>query len=152
MTPSDTSDSPGSVRTVGKGGSQPTQSEDDPTVVLAKGVNGAVGNERLTALAGATLLALILVELATTVRVGALLTVHVFVGTMLAGPLAVKLGSTGYRFLRYYTKAPAYVRRGPPRPALRFTAPLLIASTLILVGSGIELMLVGPANLGPFEA
>ena len=80
-----------------------------------KGRSGVVGNERLTALAGAVLLVLILVELVSSANLHALLPLHVFVGVLLAGPLVVKLGSTGYRFVRYYTRSPAYVRSGPHR-------------------------------------
>src|SRR5215469_12887344 len=82
------------------------------------GQSAVVGNERMTALAGAVLLVLILVELVSAVILHTLLSVHVFFGVLLAGPLVVKLGSTGYRFLRYYTGSPAFVRRGPPYPAL----------------------------------
>jgi hypothetical protein len=57
----------------------------------------------------------------------------------------IKLGSTGYRFLRYYAGARAYVRKGPPRLPLRVLAVPLVAATLILVGSGIGLLVVGPA-------
>src|SRR5256884_3155853 len=81
--------------------------------------SAVVGNERMTALAGAVLLVLILVEIVTSARLRTLLSAHVFVGVLLAGPLAVKIGSTGYRFLRYYTRSPAFVHRGPPRLALR---------------------------------
>ncbi len=63
-------------------------------------LEGVVGNERLTALAGAVLLALILVEVVTLPNLRELLSVHVLVGVLLAGPLAVKIGSTGYRFVR----------------------------------------------------
>jgi hypothetical protein len=105
---------------------------------------GVIGNERLTALAGGVLLVLIVVELATTASLHTLLSLHVVVGVLLTGPLAVKLGSTGYRFVRYYTAAPAYVRRGPPRLALRVLAPLLVATTLALIGSGIGLLIAGP--------
>src|SRR5437763_7423314 len=110
--------------------------------------SGVVGNERLTALAGAVLLVLILVELVSVVNLHALLPIHVFVGVLLAGPLVVKLGSTGYRFLRYYTRSPAYVRRGPPRLPLRLLAPLLLVTTLVVIGSGIGLVVTGPAQAG----
>jgi hypothetical protein len=110
------------------------------------GRRGVMGNERLTALAGAVLLVLIVLELATTASLRTLLSAHVFVGVLLSGPLAVKLGSTGYRFARYYTRAPAYVRRGPPRLPLRVLAPLLLAATLAVIGSGIGLVLAGPAQ------
>jgi hypothetical protein len=111
--------------------------------------SGVTGNERMTALAGALLLALILVELATLPNLRALLSVHVFAGVIMAGPLAVKLGSTGYRFGRYYTRSPAYVRRGKPPLAFRLLAPLLIVTTLAVIGSGIGLVAIGPALAGP---
>jgi len=110
--------------------------------------SGVVGNERLTALAGAVLLVLILVELVSTANLHALLPIHIFVGVLLAGPLVVKLGSTSYRFLRYYTRAPAYVRGGPPHLPLRVLAPLLLVTTLAVVGSGIGLVVTGPAQSG----
>jgi hypothetical protein len=112
---------------------------------------GVAGNERLTALAGAALLVLLVIELVTVPALRVLLAVHVFVGVLLAGPLVVKLGSTGYRFLRYYTGAPAFVRKGPPRLGLRLLAPLLVATTLLLVGSGIGLLVTGPILAGPLR-
>src|SRR6266571_8126125 len=111
--------------------------------------SAVVGNERMTALAGAVLLVLILVELVTSASLRTLLSAHVFVGVLLAGPLAVKIGSTGYRFLRYYTRSPAFVRRGPPRLPLRVLAPLLVVTTLVVIGSGIGLVVTGPAQAGP---
>src|SRR6266436_6233606 len=111
--------------------------------------SAVVGNERMTALAGVVLLVLILVELVSAAILRTLLSVHVFVGVLLAGPLVVKLGSTFSRFLRYYTKSPAFVRKGPPRLPLRVLAPLLIATTLVVIGSGIGLVVTGPAQAGP---
>jgi hypothetical protein len=111
--------------------------------------SGVVGNERLTALAGAVLLVLILVELVSSAYLRALLPTHVFVGVLLAGPLLVKIGSTFYRFLRYYTGSPAFVRKGPPRLPLRVLGPLLLVTTLVVVGSGIGLVVTGPAQAGP---
>ena len=82
-----------------------------------------VGNERLTALAGAVLLVLLLVDIVSSASLHALLPIHIFVGVLLVGPLVVKIGSTSYRFLRYYSGSPAYVRRGPPRLPLRTRTP-----------------------------
>ena len=110
---------------------------------------GVMGNERLTALAGAVLLLLMVVELVTVANLRAGLSLHVLLGVLLAGPLAVKLGSTSYRFLRYYTRAPAYVRKGSPRLPLRLLAPLLVATTLVVIGSGIGLVVTGPLRPGP---
>jgi hypothetical protein len=113
-----------------------------------EGRSGVVGNERLTALAGAVLLVLILLELVSAANLHALLPLHIFAGVLLAGPLVVKLGSTGYRFVRYYTRSSAYVRSGPPRLLLRVLAPLLLVTTLVVVGSGIGLVVAGPAQAG----
>jgi hypothetical protein len=113
---------------------------------------GVAANEQLTAMAGAALLVVFVVELATVSNLGTLLSVHVFVGVLMAGPLAVKLGSTGWRFIRYYTGNPAFVRHGPPPLPLRLLAPLVVASTLAVVGSGIALVVTGPASPGPFVA
>jgi hypothetical protein len=111
--------------------------------------SAVVGNERLTALAGAVLLVLFVIELVTVPNLRTLLSVHVLVGILLVGPLAVKLGSTGYRFLRYYTGSPAYVRKGPPHLPLRLLAPLLVVATLVMIGSGIGLVVTGPLYPGP---
>jgi hypothetical protein len=109
-------------------------------------------NRRLTAAAGAALLAAIVAELATLAHLGTLLSVHVFVGVLMAGPLTIKLGSTGWRFVRYYTGSPAFVREGPPPLALRMVAPVLVASTVGVIGTGFALVVTGPARPGPFVA
>ncbi len=111
--------------------------------------SAVVGNERMTGLAGAVLLVLILIELVSAAILRTLLSIHVFAGVLLAGPLVVKLGSTFWRFLRYYTGSPAFVRRGPPHLALRVMAPLLIVTTLVVIGSGIGLVVTGPLSAGP---
>jgi hypothetical protein len=72
--------------------------------------------------------------------------IHIFVGVFITFPLLVKMGSTGYRFLRYYTGSPAFVQKGPPRLVMRLLAPLLLIATLSLVTSGITLALLGPTN------
>jgi len=111
---------------------------------------GVAGNGRLTALASAVLVVLLFIEIATTPALSALVQPHVFIGVLLAGPLLVKLGSTGYRFFRYYAGAPAYVRKGPPRLALRLLAPLLVVTTLALMATGVALLVTGPDDPGPF--
>jgi len=107
-----------------------------------------IGNERITALAGAVLFVLLLVEIVSAAILHTLMPIHVFVGVLLTGPLVVKLGSTGWRFLRYYTGSPTFVRRGPPYLALRIMAPLLIATTILVIGSGIGLVITGPRSTG----
>lgn len=105
---------------------------------------GVIGNERLTALVSLVLLVLIIVELATSAFLRLWLPTHTVVGVLLAGPLLLKMGSTGWRVLRYYTRAPAYVRRGPPPLVLRVLGPVLLITTLVMIGSGIGLVVTGP--------
>jgi len=86
---------------------------------------------------------LLAVEGATILRIRQLLSVHIFVGMLLLGPVALKLASTGYRFVRYYWRSGEYVQLGPPAPLMRFlVAPVLVLSTLTLFASGIALLAV----------
>jgi tellurite resistance protein TehA-like permease len=48
--------------------------------------------------------------------------------------------------MRYYTRNKAYRLEGAPRLLLRLLAPLLVASTLSLFGSGVALIAVGHGN------
>jgi hypothetical protein len=68
---------------------------------------------------------------------------HIFLGLLLLPPVALKLGGTTWRFLRYYGGSQPYRKAGPPRLALRLLAPLLVASTLSLFGTGVALIVVG---------
>ncbi len=102
-----------------------------------------IGNERLTAAVGLLLLAPILVEVATILLgVHTFMSVHVFVGLALIPPLLLKLGSTTWRFARYYTRSRPYVALGPPQIVMRLLAPLLVAATVVLFGSGVAMGLV----------
>ncbi len=108
---------------------------------------GSEGNARLTATAGLVLLVLLAIEGVTILSIRQLLSVHVFVGLLLIPPVALKLGVTGYRFLRYYTRAAEYVRKGPPLLLMRMlVAPGLIAATLVVFGTGVALLAVGPGG------
>jgi hypothetical protein len=104
------------------------------------------GNERLTVQAGAVLFVLLAVLGVTIVRIGQLTWLHLFLGLLLIGPLVLKLASTGYRFVRYYTGAPAYRGKGPPPAALRVLAPLLVVDTLVIFVSGVVLLFAGPSS------
>jgi len=108
---------------------------------------GPPGNERLTAAVGLVLLVLLTAETLTTLSARSLLPVHLFLGLLLLPPVALKLASTGWRFVRYYAGDKLYRHEGPPRLLLRLLAPLLIASTLVLFGSGIALAVVGHGGL-----
>jgi hypothetical protein len=104
---------------------------------------GPPGNERLTTSTGLALLLLLAVEALTTLSLRSYLPVHIFLGLLLLPPVALKLASPGWRFLRYYTGNEAYRHEGPPRLLLRMLAPLLVASTLTLFGSGVALIVAG---------
>lgn len=105
---------------------------------------GSVRNERLTATTAVVLIALLAVEGVTILFLRALLPVHIFVGMLLIPPVALKLASTGYRFLRYYTRDPVYVEHGPPHIVMRALAPLLVAATLGVLSTGVALLVLGP--------
>ncbi len=109
-----------------------------------KSTGGTEGNERLTSIAGALIFVLLAAEGVTILSVRSLFTAHAFIGVMLIGPLSVKLGSTGYRFFRYYTGSEPYRWKGPPQPVLRILAPVLAASTLAVIGTGVALLVAGP--------
>lgn len=108
---------------------------------------GTEGNARLTGLTGLVLLVLLAVEGVTILDIRPLLSVHVFVGLLLIPPVLLKLASTGYRLVRYYTRAAEYVRKGPPLLLMRMlVAPGLVAATLVVFTTGVTLLVVGPGG------
>ncbi|WP_106347235.1 hypothetical protein [Antricoccus suffuscus] len=107
------------------------------------------GNSRLTAVSGMMLFALLAVEGVTVLNVRGMITLHVYLGILLVGPVLLKCASTIYRFVRYYTGAPAYVQKGPPHPILRLLGPVVILSSLAVLGTGIGLVFVGPDHSEP---
>jgi len=128
---------------------QPRTWRPQPTATRVKRPfgGGVKGNDHLTAVTGAVLLVLLAIEGVTIPFLHRLLTVHIFVGMLLLGPVALKLASAGYRVVRYYAGSPEYVRRGPPAPAMRvLVAPALVLSTLTLFGTGVGLIVVGPGR------
>jgi hypothetical protein len=104
------------------------------------------GNERLTAMTGAVLLVLFIVECLTLLNLGGFLTLHVFLGMVLLGPVCLKIGSTLWRFTRYYTGSEPYVRKGPPGPLQRVLGPFVILTTLAVLGTGVALVVEGPQD------
>lgn len=113
------------------------------------GAGGTEGNERLTTLTGLLLIVLLAVLGVTIIRIGQLLWLHLFLGLVLIGPLALKLASTGYRFIRYYTHDAAYRRKGPPAPALRVLGPLVVLFTVLVFATGVALLLLGQSSRDP---
>jgi len=113
--------------------------------------DGVAGNARLTAGAAVVLLVLLAAEGVTIPFIGPLVGPHVFIGMLLIPPILLKLGSTGYRFVRYYGGAPAYRHKGPPALALRVLAPGVVLTTLALFGSGVALLLAEPDDSGTLK-
>jgi hypothetical protein len=113
---------------------------------------GTAGNELLTSVTGAALIVLLAVIGVTILRIGQLLSVHLFVGLVLLGPLALKLASTGYRFARYYTGNPRYRGKGAPPMQLRLMAPVVVVSTVAVMASGVALLVAGPQARGTLLA
>jgi hypothetical protein len=92
-------------------------------------------------------LILLAVEGATILQISSHVSIHVFVGMLLIPPVLLKIGSTSWRFVRYYTGTAAYVRKGPPPPLLRLLGPFIVILTLVMLGSGVALVL-SPKTFG----
>lgn len=109
---------------------------------------GTEGNEQLTAMASVILFVLFAVIGLTILRIRQLIWLHLFLGLLLLGPVVLKMGSTGYRFARYYTGDRAYRDKGPPEIGLRLIAPIVVFTTVIVFVSGVLLLFHGPNNRG----
>jgi hypothetical protein len=110
-------------------------------------LGGPDGNARLTSATAVLLLVLLALEGVTILFIRPLISVHVFVGLMLIPPIALKLGSTGWRVLRYYTGSRPYVAQGPPHPYMRVVvAPLVVVTTLAVFGTGVAMLAVRPRD------
>jgi hypothetical protein len=107
---------------------------------------GTDGNELLTNITGIVLLPLLAIIGLTILRMRQLISVHLFVGLLLLGPVALKMGSTGYRFIRYYARNPVYRKKGPPEPILRMIAPVVVITTVVVFISGLLLLFGGPSS------
>lgn len=118
----------------------PAAANDDDTD------EGVAANARLTGMTALVLLVLLAVEGYRILRVGAHLTLHVMIGMILVPPVLLKIGSTSWRFARYYLGSPAYRRKGPPPVLLRLLRPIVVVLTLAVLGSGIALLL-GPSSM-----
>jgi hypothetical protein len=111
---------------------------------------GPDGNEILTTANGGILIVLLAALGLTIVFKSRLLVEHLFIGLLLLGPVALKLASTGYRLVRYYTRDRDYLLRGPPVIALRLLGPLVVVLSLIVFATGVALLLTGPTGREPW--
>ena len=57
-------------------------------------------------------------------------------------PVLLKIGSTDYRFVRYFPGSSAYRRKGRPTLVLRVFRSLVVVTTFTVLVSGIALMFV----------
>jgi hypothetical protein len=113
---------------------------DDP---VRPRTGGPAGNARLTAWLGILLLAASLVECGTLVSLQRLVAVHIFVGALLV-PLALfKTAATTWRMVRYYAGSADYRRAGPPPLLLRLLGPLVVLTSLAVLGTGLALIALG---------
>lgn len=120
----------------------------------AAGLLAVPANARLTSLTGALLLVLLVLQVLSALLFALLSLnvvlpaapifdvvqpVHFFVGFLLMPLIVIKLASVGYRFGAYYLRDAEYHEAGPPPWLARLLAPLLVASAVVLFGSGVEM-------------
>jgi len=113
------------------------------SAISPRRLGGVEGNEILTSAAAAGLVLLLAAEGITVVHMRGLLSAHMFIGLVLIPPVALKLGSTGYRIVSYYSGLRAYQAKGPPPLPLRLMAPVLVASVIAVLASGVALLVTG---------
>jgi hypothetical protein len=119
---------------------------EDPT---SPRTGGPAGNARLTAWTGLILLVFFLAETATLVSVGALITVHILIGAFLVPLVLLKTATTGWRIARYYVGSADYRQAGPPPLLLRLLGPIVVFTSLAIVGSGLALIALGHSAYTP---
>ena len=107
---------------------------------------GVAGNALLTAWTGLIILALSLAQLLTLFDVTGLISWHVAIGALLTPVAVAKTATTGWRLMRYYSHHDAYAESGPPPLLLRILGPVVVASTLSLLASGIWLIIDGQSS------
>ncbi len=108
------------------------------------------GNARITGLVGAILLIVLAIEGYTLLDVRGMFTLHVFIGLFVIPMIFVKIGTTAFRFFRYYRGTEAYRRKGPPHPILRIGAPVVVVSTVGMLVAGVITLAVGPRHREPW--
>jgi hypothetical protein len=111
---------------------------------------GTDGNEQLTTVTGAVLIVLLAVIGFTIPQLRQFISVHLFVGMLLIGPVLLKMASTGYRFICYYTGDAEYRRKGPPELILRLLGPVVVLTTVVVFATGIALLIAGPQHRSPW--
>ena len=111
---------------------------------------GTDGNEQLTTVTGAILIVLLAVIGFTIPQLRQFISVHLFVGMLLIGPVLLKMSSTGYRMIRYYSGNSAYRAKGPPELVLRLIGPIVVLTTVVVFATGVVLLFTGPNHRDPW--
>lgn len=125
------------------------QSPHHARTIAATESGGVEGNARLTAALGALLIVILFAEGLTILQVGSLLTAHVFIGLFVLPVVLAKMGSTSWRFVKYYWGSPEYRRKGPPPPILRLLGPFVVTLTVAVISTGVLLIVGAPESLHP---
>jgi hypothetical protein len=107
---------------------------------------GVESNARLTAITGLILLVMLAAEGLTLLAIHQLFSWHVAIGLALIPPVMVKLGSTIWRFGRYYLGDPRYRQAGPPHPILRLAGPFVVLTTVAVLATGVAAWAAGPGH------
>ena len=115
---------------------------DDPQREPSRQKAGVEGNARLTSSTAAVIFVLLAIEGLTILRIGNLLSEHVFVGMLLVPFVLVKISTTSWRFVKYYSGDPEYQRKGPPAMALRLLGPIVIVLTVVVLATGVGLVVL----------
>jgi hypothetical protein len=116
------------------------ETRDNPVL---PGTGGPAGNALLTAWTALVLLALSVGELLTLFDVRGLISWHVALGALLVPPATMKTVSTSWRMASYYLGRAPYRKAGTPPLVMRVLGPLVVVSTLGLLGTGVLLVLLG---------
>ena len=105
----------------------------------ARGVRHAAtaANQALTSWTGVLLIPLLGLVGLTGVAFGHFWRAHLIIGLALIPILGLKLVTTTYRAVRYYTRSRRYREAGPPEWPARILAPPLVVATVVAMVSGI---------------
>jgi hypothetical protein len=108
--------------------------------------SGVEGNTRFTAGLAVVLLVTLFLEGLTILRIRSSFDWHVRLGFVLIPITLFKIGTTGWRIIRYYSGSPEYVKKGPPPILLRLLGPIVIVLTLVVLFSGVGLVVGTPTS------
>lgn len=96
-------------------------------------------NRQITSLTGAVLIPLLGLVFLTGLAMDVYWHVHYVIGIVLIPVVALKVATTGYRAVAYYTGRGAYRAAGPPEVLLRSLAPVVVISTITALVTGVAL-------------